>query len=159
MTKEHVENTITWPVTCFSLGTMISFVNPEHWGTSNVLGVLSGWYNDMEMIDSAGKIYTVVEIAINPKITLLDRIFSFIVNRNVKVKLLSYKFKSVISLEDFKALVCKQIDIEEKETGEWSTRGEPDEIKQEIMKCSCYKTVMNVVLGPTNSFLPSDGNK
>ena len=142
---EHAEIKITWPVICFGQGTMLAFSNIDEWGDSNVLGVTSGWYDKLKFIDSVGNVFVVKEIVTSPNITCFDRWFSFVVNRRIKVKTVQYEFVEHISLEDFKALICKEIDIQEEEREAWSSRGDPDELKDEILKCLSFEEIMRLL--------------
>lgn len=134
---------ITWPVVCLSQG-HFSPSDLDHWGESNVLGVSSGAFNNMEIVDSTGNVFLVKEITTVPKITSFDRFFSFIINRNVKVEIVQYEFKSKISLADFKTLLCKTIDREELETGIWSEIDEPEELKNEILNCCGFEEIIRL---------------
>ena len=136
---------ISWPaISCSDDGKMGVYSDIDYWGDSKVHGVISGWYQNMELVDSAGNVFLVKETTTVPKITFFDRFFSFIINRKVKVKLLRYEFKSKISLEDFKMLICKTIDICEEETQWWSEIDEPEELKKEILNCSTFEEVMHL---------------
>ena len=138
------ETKIAWPAASWSDGGMGFYSDPDHWGQCNVLGVISGGYENMKLIDSTGNVFLVKEITTVPKITFFDRFFSFIINRRLKAKLLRYEFKSKISLEDFKMWICNTIDTEEEETQMWSEIDEPEELKKEILNCSTFEEVMRL---------------
>ena len=50
MPNEHDVEKITWPVINFSKGYMFVTLDQADWGDSNVLGVLSHWYENLEFI-------------------------------------------------------------------------------------------------------------
>ena len=145
MPNEHDVEKITWPVINFSKGYMFITLDQADWGDSNVLGVLSHWYENLEFIDSTGKIFSLKEVSMSSKITIFDRLFSFIINRSIKVKIEQYELKSKISLADFKTLVCKQIDKEEAETQIWSERPDFETLQDDIQKCTNYEEVMRLI--------------
>ena len=124
---------------------MFITLDQADWGDSNVLGVLSHWYENLEFIDSTGKIFSLKEVSMSSKITIWDRLFSFIINRSIKVKIEQYELKSKISLADFKTLICKQIDKEEAETQMWSERPDFETLQDDIQKCTNYEEVMRLI--------------
>ena len=145
MTKEHVENTITWPVICFSQGSMQVIFNSDEWGESNVHGVISGWYKQ-KIIDSAGNVFIVKEISTLPRITFWDSLFSFIVNRNVKVKLVQCDLDSRISLGDFKTLICREIDKQEEDRNAWSSSCNPKDLKNEVLSSLSFEAIIHLLI-------------
>lgn len=133
---------ITWPVICFSQGIMEVCSDLENWGESNMLGVASGWYKKMEFIDSIGNVFSVKEITTVPQINIFNKLFFSIINKKLKVKLVQYKLKSQISLVEFKTLICKEIDIQEKQGNYWSSGGDTIELKNKISNSSSFEEVM-----------------
>ena len=139
------EKKIIWPVICFSQGSMQVIFNSDEWGESNVHGVISGWYKQ-KIIDSAGNVFIVKEISTLPRITFWDRLFSFIVNRNVKVKLVQCDLDSRISLADFKTLICREIDMQEEDRNAWSSCCNPKDLKNEVLSSLSFEAIMHLLI-------------
>ena len=55
---------------------------------------------------------------------------------------MQYKLKSQISLVEFKTLICKEIDIQEKEGNYWSSGGDTIELKNKISNSLSFEEVM-----------------
>lgn len=137
-----MEKSITWPVICFSQGIMEVCSDLEDWGESNMLGVASGWYKKMEFIDSKGNVFSVKEITTVPQINIFNRLLFSIINRKMRVKLVQYKLKFQISLAEFKILICKEIDVQEKQGNYWSSGGDTIELKNKISNSLNFEEVM-----------------